>query len=140
MTKWAQITSDGVLIDLVEIDPATLFHPNIAAAFEVVPDNVDMSYIKDSEGNFNAPAAVTPPTVVTEVNLAEGDFLAKLTRAERQGISSARSSNADLDDFMTMLEKRGFVTVSDADVQADINAFVAASVISQASADAIIPS
>ncbi|MAP42150.1 MAG: hypothetical protein CL981_00215 [Euryarchaeota archaeon] len=140
MTKWAQITSDGVVVDLVEIDPATLFHPIIAAEFEVVPDNIDMSYTKDSEGNFNAPAAETPPTVVPEVNLGEGDFLAKLTRAERQAISSARSSNADLDDFMTMLEKRGFVTVSDADVQADINAFVAASVISQASADAIIPS
>ena len=61
-----------------------------------------MSYTKDSEGNFNAPAAVTLPTVVTEVNLSEGTSC-KLTRAERQGISSARSSNADLDDFMTML-------------------------------------
>lgn len=140
MTKWAQVASSGVLIDLVEIDPAILFHPTIAADFEVVPDNVEMSYIKDSEGNFKAPAADPAPTVVTESNLSEGDFLAKLTRAERQGISSARSSNADLDDFMTMLEKRGFVTVSDSDVQADINAFVAASVISQASADKIIPS
>lgn len=140
MTKWAQVNSNGSLTDLVEVDPATLFHPDIAAAFEIVPDNVTAGHTKDSEGNFIAPSVEAAPTITLEVNLSEGDFLAKLTRAERQAITTARSSNADLNDFMTMLEKRGFVTVSDSEVQSDINAFVSASVISQASADAIIPS
>ena len=140
MTKWAQVNSNGSLTDLVEVDPATLFHPDIAANFEIVPDNVTAGHTKDSEGNFVAPVVEAAPTVTLEVNLSEGDFLAKLTRAERQAITTARSSNADLNDFMTMLEKRGFVTVSDSEVQSDINAFVSASVISQASADAIIPS
>tara|TARA_A100001234_G_scaffold221391_1_gene237224 strand:- start:7614 stop:8036 length:423 start_codon:yes stop_codon:yes gene_type:complete len=140
MTKWAQVNNNGSLTDLVEVDPATLFHPDIAAAFEIVPDNVTAGHTKDSEGNFIAPTAEAAPTVNLEINLSEGDFLAKLTRAERQAITTARSSNADLEDFMTMLEKRGFVTVSDSEVQSDINAFVSASIISQASADAIIPS
>lgn len=140
MTKWAQVNNNGSLYDITEVDPATIFHPDIAANFEVVPDNVDGSYTKDSEGNFVAGTEPTIPEVVIEVILSEGDFLAKLTRTERQGLSSARTSNADLDDFLTMLEKTGFVNVSNSDVQADINAFVTASVISQATADAIIPS
>lgn len=141
MTKWAQVNNNGTLYDIVEVDPATLFHPDIAANFEVIPDNADTSYIKDSEGNFNAtPAPPEPPAPVMEVILSEGDFLAKLTRSERQGLSSARTTNADLDDFLVMLEKTGRVNVSDSAVQADINAFVTASVISQASADAILPS
>ena len=140
MTKWAQVNNNGSLYDIVEVDPATIFHPDIAANFEVVPDNVDQSYIKDSEGNFVAGTEPTIPEIVIEVVLSEGDFLAKLTRTERQGLASARTSNADLDDFLTMLEKTGYVNVSDSDVQADINAFVTASVISQATADAIIPS
>lgn len=140
MTKWAQVNNNGSLYDIVEVDPATIFHPDIAANFEVVPDNVDGSYIKDSEGNFVAGTEPTIPEVVIEVILSEGDFLSKLTRTERQGLASARTSNADLDDFLTLLEKTGYVNVSNSDVQADINAFVTASVISQASADAIIPS
>lgn len=140
MTKWAQVNNNGSLYDITEVDPATIFHPDIAANFEVIPDNVDGSYTKDSEGNFVAGTEPTIPEVVIEVILSEGDFLAKLTRTERQGLASARTSNADLDDFLTLLEKTGYVNVSNSDVQADINAFVTASVISQATADAIIPS
>lgn len=140
MTKWAQVSNTGSLYDVVEVDPATIFHPDIAANFEVIPDNVDGSYTKDSEGNFIAPTEAEIPAVVIEVVLTEGEFLAKLTRSERQGLSSARTTNADLDDFLVMLEKTGHVNVSDSAVQADINAFVTASVISQASADAILPS
>lgn len=141
MTKWAQVTSAGVIYDVVEIDPATIFHPDIAADFEVIPDNVDATYTKNSEGSFVAGAApAEPDVVVTDVILNEGEFLAKLTRSERQGLASARTTNADLDDFLTMLEKTGFVNVSNSDVQTDMRAFVTASVISQATADAIIPS
>ena len=140
MTKWAQVNNNGTLTDLTEIDPATIFHPDVAVHFEVVPDECEAHFIKDEEGNFAAPAVTEPVEVAPEIWLSEAEFLSKLTRAERQGISSARSSNADLDDFMTMMEKAGTVEVSDTAVQADINAFVTASLISQASADAIIPS
>ena len=87
MTKWAQVTSAGVIYDVVEIDPATIFHPDIAADFEVIPDNVDATYTKNSEGSFVAGAApAEPDVVVTDVILNEGEFLAKLTRSERQGL------------------------------------------------------
>ena len=51
-----------------------MFHPDIAAAFEVVPDNVTAGHTKDSEGNFVAPSVEATPTVTVEVNLSEGEI------------------------------------------------------------------
>lgn len=137
MAKWCYV-ENGNLIDIVEVDPATIFPADYAALFESLPDNVDGSYVKNSDGDFVVrvdEVSEDPPQVRS---VTEAEFLGYCTRAERQGFTAARSSNADFGDFMTMLEKRGSVKVSETDAQTDIAAFVTASIISQASADAIL--
>lgn len=137
MTKWCHV-ENGNLIDIVEIDPALIYPADYAATFEEISDNIDGSYIKNSDGNFivKTVTEVTPPAPPRE--LTESEFLALCTRAERQGFTAARSSNADFGDFMTMLEKTGRTLVSSDEGKADIAAFVEATIISQATADAIL--
>ena len=137
MTKWCHV-ENGSLIDIVEVDPAVIYPAEYAATFEEISDNIDGSYMKDSEGNFvvRTVTEVTPPAPPRE--LTEAEFLSFCSRAERQGFTANRSSNADFADFMTMLEKTGRTVVSSTEGEADIAAFVTASIISQASADAIL--
>lgn len=137
MTKWAYVDENGHLVDCVEIDPALCFIEEYAALFEELPDGVDGSYSK-VDGAFVAPEEVVISEPEMTKVLSEGDFLACMTRAERQGITAARSANADFDDFMSMLEKKRNVCVSETETQTDIAAFVTAEIISQASADRIL--
>ena len=65
----------GSLYDVVEVDPATIFHPDIAANFEVIPDNVDGSYTKDSEGNFIAPTEAEIQPLLSRSSLLKVSFL-----------------------------------------------------------------
>ncbi|MBG79104.1 MAG: hypothetical protein CMJ39_00155 [Phycisphaerae bacterium] len=140
MTKWAfPDPNNGTLVDVTEIDPAKIFVAEYAAQFVEVPDDTNNGDVRNSKGKIEKKEFVAPPEVVQEKVLTEADFLSSLTRDERKGIKAARASNEDLDDFMTMLEKRTLVNMSDADNQADVKAFVTAKLISQASADKILP-
>ena len=137
MAKWCYVL-DGVLIDIVEMDPTIIYPDTYAALFESIPDHVDGSYYKNEDGDFVVrPVSETTAPADPRV-LTESEFLSYCTRAERQGFTAASSSNADFEDFMNMLEKTGKVDVSSTGGQTDIAAFVTASIISQSSADAIL--
>lgn len=140
MTKWAfPDPNNGVLGDVTEINPAKIFIAEYAAQFIEVPDDTNNGDIRDAKGKIQKRKIELPQTVISDKIVSEADFLGALTRDERKAVKAARASNEDLDDFMTMLEKRGTVNMSAADSQSDVKAFVAAKLISQASADKILP-
>jgi hypothetical protein len=140
MTKWAfPDPNNGVLGDVTEINPAKIFLAEYAAQFIEVPDDTVNGDIRDAKGKIQKRKIELPQEVTLDKNVSEADFLGFLTRDERKAVKAARASDEDLDDFMTMLEKRGVVNMSDADNQSDVKAFVAAKLISQASADKILP-
>lgn len=62
MTTYARIV-EGVAVDVCASDPVALFHPEIAAAFEVVPDDVTPGSSRDEEGQWTifTPAPVIAP-------------------------------------------------------------------------------
>ena len=140
MTKWAfPDPNNGVLGDVTEINPAKIFLAEYAAQFIEVPDDTVNGDIRDAKGKIQKRKIESPQEVILDKLVSEADFLGFLTRDERKAVKAARASDEDLDDFMTMLEKRGVVNMSDADNQSDVKAFVAAKLISQASADKILP-
>ena len=57
--KQARIV-DSVAIDVVTGDPAEMFHPDIAAHFVAVPDNVEAGWKVDAGGAWGAPVTPEP--------------------------------------------------------------------------------
>lgn len=59
MTNFARVINN-VAVD-VSADPETSFHPDIAAQFVAVPDNVRSGWMKGADGKWNAPAPTPEP-------------------------------------------------------------------------------
>jgi len=59
MTNFARVI-DNVAVD-VSADPENCFHPDIAAQFVSVPDNVQTGWRKGADGKWNAPAPTPEP-------------------------------------------------------------------------------
>lgn len=143
MTKYAYFCPNGSMVDLTEIDPATIFSAEYAAQFEVVPDDIEANAKKsvDSAGKASYAVEKFEPVAAPEGNkrLSQADFLATLTRAERTALRSARASNEVADDFMLMLETRKVLIIND-ESKADLAQFVTDKILSQASVDAVLAS
>ena len=58
MSNFARVI-DNMAVD-VSADPQNSFHPDIAAEFVAVPDNVRPGWVKGSDGKWSAPAPVVP--------------------------------------------------------------------------------
>lgn len=139
MTKYAVVTGDNTLADVVSIDPAIIFDADYAATFIEVPDDAKPGWLIDSAGNVSAPVVPDVEATASSQNLiGEADFLSALQRSERIAIKSARATDAELDDFMTMLEKTGFVDLSSSGAAADLSAFVTAEYLAQSTVDALL--
>jgi hypothetical protein len=59
MTNFARVI-DNVAVD-VSADPQNSFHPDIAAEFVAVPDNVRAGWVKGTDGKWSAPAPAPEP-------------------------------------------------------------------------------
>ena len=59
MTNFARIINN-VAVD-VSTDPENSFHPDIAAEFVAVPDNVRAGWIKGADGKWSAPVPTPEP-------------------------------------------------------------------------------
>lgn len=59
MTNFARVI-DNVAVD-VSADPENNFHPDIAAQFVAVPDNVQAGWRKGTDGKWSAPAPAPEP-------------------------------------------------------------------------------
>ena len=68
MTNFARVINN-VAVD-VSVDPINSFHPDIAAQFVSVPNNVQVGWFKDEDGQWSAPVIPEPiplPTVYPKV-------------------------------------------------------------------------
>lgn len=57
--KYARIKNDRI-VDLAT-DPASQFHPDLAAEFEAVPDEVERGWVRDEAGDWSSPPPPPPP-------------------------------------------------------------------------------
>ena len=58
--KFARAIS-GVVVDVVTSDPAGVFHPDIAAQFVQVPEDVQPGWLLTEGGDWTPPPVVSPP-------------------------------------------------------------------------------
>lgn len=140
MAIYGRITEDGLVLEVCELDPATCFHPDIAVEFEEVPDGaapgdsvVNGKLVKAPEPE--APEAPAEPVVQRLVPRAE--FLGALQRSERIALEGERGNNAELNDFLTMLEINGVFDLDNAEDIELLDSLVKDNVLSDASLAAI---
>lgn len=102
MANFARIIND-VAVD-VSSNPAEQFHPDIAAEFRPVPDEVRQGWRLVS-GTWTEPAPVEPsaPAVVFP-KVSPVEFKLLFTPQERVAIKAARATDVAIDDFFDIVE------------------------------------
>lgn len=86
----------GVAVDVINGDPAERFHPQIAAQFSAIPDDV-VAGSRLIDGEWVAPEpAVTTPAPPAPIQMAIIDFLRLFTQAEMAGFNALRKTVAAL--------------------------------------------
>ena len=104
MTNYARVIND-VAVD-VSSAPAEQFHPDIAGQFEPVPDEVQVGWVRNEGGEWEAPAP-TPepePTPSEAPKVSPVEFKLLFTAAERVAIKAARATDTVIDDFYDIVE------------------------------------
>jgi hypothetical protein len=102
MTNYARVINN-VAVDVCT-DPASSFHPIIAAEFEPVPAEVRQGWVR-TDGVWSAPEPtpqpepVAPAIIVTPIQ-----FQLLFTSAERIAIKHARATDEIIDDFCQIVE------------------------------------
>ena len=98
MTTWAR--NDGnIATDVTTVDPHLIFHPDVAAQFETVPNNVVVGWVY-SNGEWGAPVAPTPIQQY-ETSLTRQQFFMLFMLQERVDIRA--SSDAGVHDFLDII-------------------------------------
>ncbi|MBY0475368.1 MAG: hypothetical protein K2Q13_09975 [Nitrosomonas sp.] len=102
MSKFARLVNN-VAIDVVGGNPADYFHPDIAAQFEAVPNEVEAGWIFDDdvwsagESNSTPEAEVLQPIGVIKFKLL-------FTSPERIKAKELRATDPIIDDFWSILD------------------------------------
>ena len=101
MSRYARIL-DGVAVDVCA-DPAAQFHPQLAAQFEAVPDDV-VSGARLVDGDWQAPTPLVPgPVPVTAaVSLSPVDFMLRFVAPERVAVRA--STDPIVIDWLRLLD------------------------------------
>ena len=107
MNNYARIKSN-IAVD-VSTDPASQFHPTIAAEFETVPDEVQRGWHRDAEGGWSAPpepapAKPEPEPAPDRPRVGPVEFKLLFTSAERLTLKELRNTDAALADFFEIIE------------------------------------
>lgn len=107
MSKQKQaLIIDSVAVNVVSSDPAGFFHPDIAAEFAPVPDEVEVGWRHDPETGVWSPSPVDrqpePPVAAQKVSPVEFKLL--FTAQERVAIKAARATDPVIDDFYEVVE------------------------------------
>lgn len=102
MTNYARIISN-VAVD-VSADPENSFHPDLAAEFVEVSAKVRHGWIKTGS-SWSAPEpAPTPDPVVIPPKVSPIEFRLLFTPAERVAINTAKTDDAVLTDFFSIVD------------------------------------
>lgn len=104
MTNFARIIND-VAVD-VSSNPAEEFHPSIAAEFEPVPDEVQVGWGRNEDGEWEAPTPTPEPTPAPTESpkVSPVEFKLLFAPAERVAIKAARATDPVIDDFYDIVE------------------------------------
>lgn len=98
------------IINIVAVDvstnPQEQFHPDIAAEFEPVPDDVQAGWARNEAGEWEAPAPTPEPTPAPTESpkVSPVEFKLLFTAQERVAIKAARASDPVIDDFLSIIE------------------------------------
>ena len=102
MTNFARLIND-VAVD-VSTGPTNQFHPDIAAQFEQVPDEVQAGWIR-TDGQWSAPEPTPQPEPVpTYPKVTPVQFKLLFTSPERVAIKGARATDPVVDDLLDLVE------------------------------------
>ena len=102
MTNFARVINN-VAVD-VSTDPTKQFHPDIAAQFEPVPDEVQPGWVR-TDGQWAAPAPVPQPEPEpTYPKVTPVQFKLLFTSPERVAIKAARATDPVVDDLWELVE------------------------------------
>ena len=104
MTNFARVIND-VAVD-VSSTPAEQFHPSIAEQFEPVPDEVQAGWVRNEDGEWEAPAPTPEPEPEPSeaAKVSPVEFKLLFTSAERVAIKAARATDPVIDDFYDIVE------------------------------------
>lgn len=104
MSNFARIINN-VAVD-VSTNPQEQFHPDIAAEFEPVPDDVQAGWARNEAGEWEAPAPTPEPTPAPTESpkVSPVEFKLLFTAQERVAIKAARASDPVIDDFLSIIE------------------------------------
>lgn len=143
MPKYAQIVN-GNVIQVVEQNPADIFHPDIAVNFVEVPDEVETYYLYDDQTDTFSPPPpplnVAPPTVAETPTIVDAiGFLDLFTMQEELAIRQARAAgDLVVESFMDRLDKAQRIHLDDPRVIAGVDYLVTATLITAERRDEIL--
>ena len=103
MSNFARII-DSVAVD-VSTDPENSFHPDIAAQFVAVPDNVHAGWLKGSDGKWSAPATPEPsPAAIVYPKVGPIHFQMLFTPAESVTADELKATDKVLASFWKLID------------------------------------
>jgi hypothetical protein len=104
MSNFARIINN-VAVD-VSTNPQEQFHPDIAAEFEPVPDDVQAGWARNEAGEWVAPAPTPEPTPAPTESpkVSPVEFKLLFTAQERVAIKAERGNDLMIDDFFEIVE------------------------------------
>ena len=103
------LTERGQLVlDCTERDPATSFHPVIAAEFIQCPDEVQNGWYRWSDGTFSPRAEPYWKTAMTRY-----EFLTLFTLEERTAIRGAAKTDPVIEDMLQLLGIANDIDIAD---------------------------
>tara|TARA_R110000772_G_scaffold164199_4_gene275593 strand:- start:1907 stop:2365 length:459 start_codon:yes stop_codon:yes gene_type:complete len=103
MSNYARIRNN-IAVD-VSTDPASQFHPTIAAEFEAVPDEVQRGWRRAEDDTWSAPPEVVPEAPAPErPRVGPVEFKLLFTSPERLKLKELRAGDLALDDFFEIIE------------------------------------
>ncbi|MBX9900805.1 MAG: hypothetical protein K2Y28_08485 [Burkholderiaceae bacterium] len=101
MTTYAR-KIDNVAVDVVTKDPATMFHPDIASQFIVVPNGTLNGATWANNAWTNPPTVVPPPPATTYLVVSPIEFKLLFTAPERVAIKN--SVDPVVQDFFSIID------------------------------------
>lgn len=94
-------------VEICASNPVDLFHADLAAQFEAVPDDVEAGWILDVDGwspSTTALANPATPPPAPAVIVSPVEFKLLFTAPERVAIKFARTDDPIVDDFFDLIE------------------------------------
>jgi hypothetical protein len=144
MAHFARLSETGLVLEVCCCeDIAQCFHPDIAKEFREAPEGAEPGdTVEDGKlKKAPAPAELPAPAAPVEKRLvSKAEFMSALTRGERIALTDLSGEDAELRDFLAMLEALGHLDLDNQDDIALLERLKTAGVLSEASVQKITES